>query len=46
MGAILLAIRQKTDSAGSPKILLPWSWNWVGQHEGPEAGALNFPIQF
>ncbi len=36
----------KTDSAGSPKILLLGSWNW-GEHDvGVGGRGDHFPIQF
>jgi hypothetical protein len=30
---ILRIMREKTDSAGSSKILLPGSWNWVARNQ-------------
>ena len=40
---ILRPTVQKTDSAGSPKILLLGSWNWVGHQRGEQGQCAQLP---
>jgi hypothetical protein len=46
MEAIVAATYHKTDSAGRPKILLPGSWNSVGQTKLKAEGALRSRFSF